>query len=341
MESKISVRAVIHRPPALPILACALVVLSASRGPGEEVEKRWPREFRARAAKVVPMEAPAGTTAAYQTAHFRLYSDDPVGKEDLQQFASVIESVPQLLRRLPLPLWAPPGAKKPVVRLCRNEERFEEAGGPRSSTGYYSGRKQEILIRADIFLNPPRARPSRLQPKPNEDLLVHELTHLGMHGVVAKSPPWFYEGMAEYMAAGHQAGGNYSFHNIDSTIRDHIRNYLPPGKDGSIPFPALGPLMTLNGKQWIDANKRSEGEDAYRPYAAALLLVHYHLHGKTRREKLRRYLEELAAYKDFRKPRPRLATGPPDEIQERLHRYWFPKGLNLRFVKPEGLDGMR
>ena len=322
----------------VPAIPCVVLILIIPRGFGQHEENPWPREFRNRPAKIALLDSPEGVATAYQTTHFRLLSDDPLSKALLQRFATVIESVPCLLRQLPLPLWAPPGTGKPVIRLCRNEHRFQELGGPPGSAGYYNARKQEILIRADIFLDPPRAKPSRLLPRPDEDLLVHELTHLGMHGIIGKSSPWFYEGLAEYMAAGHRSGGNYSFADLDATIRDHIRKHLPPAEDGTITLPIVALVTGRTGQEWTASNTRSKGQEVYRPYATALLLVHYHLYGKTRRAEVHRYLEKIAAYRDFRKPLPKLRTIPPTEIQNRLQRYWFPRGLNLKFAESDGTD---
>lgn len=319
----------------LSALLGAIWALTPTTSPAAEEEKPWPKQFRARPAKVLALEPPEGVRAAYQTAHFRLLSDDPIGPESLKRFATIIESIPLILQGFPLPLWAPPGknGEKPIVRLCGNEISYQLHGGPGRSPGFYSGRKQEIIIRADVFLNPPQVRPSRLRPKPNEELLVHELTHLGMHWILAKSQPWFYEGTAEYVAAAHRGGGNYSFGDMDRSIRDHVRRYLIPGKDGTIPLPALSEVMGKTSKQWSATNQFAENNDPIRQYAAALLLVHYQFHGKTRRAKVRSYLDRLAAHRDWRVPLPRLTTEPPAEIEARLQRYWFPKGLNLKFAK--------
>ena len=193
--------------------------------------------------------------------------------------------------------------------------------------------ENEVVIRADVFLTPPLAKPSRLIPKPNEDLLVHELVHLGMRNILVRSNPWFYEGVAEYIAAAHDTGGRYKFRDIDRSIRDHIRNYLPPGPDGTITLPAPGRLLPSTGAQWMQAVRSAEDRDAFRPYAAALLLVHYQLSSQDRRASTATYLEELAAYQDFRQPLPVLQTDDPAAIATRLRDYWKPRGLNLRFTE--------
>ena len=309
----------------------SLLALAALPAGAEPV---WPKTFQGRPARIIPLDPDNPETNQWQTARFRFLSDQPVNAAALRKFATVIESVPQLLQALPVELWSPADdQEKPAIILCRDEWAFLDAGGSAGAMGYYNGRKNEIIIRADVFLTPPLARPSRLIPKPNEDLLVHELVHLGMHGILARSQPWFYEGVAEYIAAAHDTGGRYRFHDIERSIRDHIRNYLPPAKDGTISLPAPSALMPTTGKEWMLSVKNAEGRDAFRPYATALLLAHYHLAGGERRAKLATYLSELDAYRDFRQPLPRLQTDDPATIARRLQAFWKPRGLNLRFEK--------
>lgn len=315
-------------------MALRIFLLIALALPAASDERPWPASFQGRPAKIIPLDPNQADANAWQTARFRFLSDQPVNTAALAKFATTIESVPQLLQNLPLDLWTPADTeKKPAIILCKDEWAYLEAGGGQGSMGYYNGRRNEIIIRADVFLNPPLAKPSRLIPKPNEDLLVHELVHLGMHDILRRSRPWFYEGMAEYMAAAHVSGGHYKFHDIERTIRDHIRNYLPPGEDGTILLPAPATLMTTTPKQWSEAVRNARDRDAFRPYAAALLLAHYQLSGRDRRAKVTTYLAELAAYQDFRQPRPTLQTDAPATIAQRLQTFWKPRGLNIRFMK--------
>ncbi len=120
---------------------------------------------------------------------------------------------------------------------------------------------------------------------------------------------------------------------IERTIRDHIRNYLPPAKDGTITLSAPGTIMQTSPRQWMESVRKAEGRDAFRPYAASLLLVHYQLTSKERRANVATYLAELDAYKDFRQPLPTLNTEDPTTIAKRLQAFWEPRGLNLKFVE--------
>lgn len=311
------------------LVISTLIILLAGQAVQGESAGEWPRTFKAQPAKIADLPAPQGVTAAHQTAHFKLYSDTAIADESLRRFATVLESVPQVLERLPLPLWHPPEGEKPLIRLCRNEEAFRSHGGSTGAAGHYDGRKRRILIRADLFLHPPRA--SRIRASPDEDLLVHELTHAGMHGLLGAARPWLMEGLAEYLAAAHHGGGLFDFDDPHQNIRDHIRKYLHPDRGGRTLLPALGPLHATDGQGWIDANSFSDQRSRYRPYAASLLLVHYHLASGERRAALAEHCKELAAWRDRREPRPTLASGDPAEIEKRLTAYWSPRGLRLVF----------
>ena len=312
------------------LLPMVLAVLPAALA----ADPALPREFRPTPARIAPIPAPEGTAAAWQTAHFRLFADEDLDRETLQGFATTIESVPQLLESFPLPLWSPPSTVRPLVRLCRDQDRFEDFGGPEGSSGFYDGRKAQILIRADLFLSPPRQGQTRLTAPPDEDLLVHELCHLGMHRILAWGRPWLYEGLAEYFAAAHQGKGSYRFTNSPQLVRDHFRRYLARDQNGQIVLPPLAQVLSKTGKQWVTENKENAPEDRYRPYAAALLLVHYHLEGgQERREHLRDHLEALQSYRDPRLPRPVLKTPDPKVIEGQLQKYWSSRGLPLLFTE--------
>jgi hypothetical protein len=314
-------------------LTLAALFLLTSSAFAEDL-KPWPQKFQARPAKVIAVEALKGVAHAYETANFRLHSDNPIKEPQLTKFATVIESVPQLIRTLPLDLWAPPAEAKPRVVLCRDAQTYHRQGAPVGTTGYYSGRRQCVFIRADVFLNPPPSQPTRLQPKPNEDLLVHELTHLVMHGLLWRTSPWLYEGLAEYMSAAHIGGGAYNFSRIDSAIRDHIRLRHPPNANHQITCASLDYFLPMTGKQWIDANSLAENRAAHSAYAVSLLLTHYHLQSSERRKDIQSYLILARAHRDSRRPFPRMQIGSATEIEKRLAKFWHPKGLPIRFKKP-------
>lgn len=293
----------------------------------------FPAKYVPREAKVVVQEPPAGVTQAWRTQHYLFLSDKEIGAERMQRFATTMEAVPRLLESLPFPFTKPPGEDPLEVRLCADAEGFEHLGGPVGAAGYYDGRKPHILLRADFFLTPPQARPSLLAPRPNEDILVHELCHAHMDRIVALGRPWVFEGLAEYFSAAHEGGGRFDFKNSISRIRAHVRKNQPLAADGTIPLPRLSHLTSLTSRSWLDERQLSAPQDAYRPYVASLLLVHYHLEGgPERRELLQTYLTALQEYRSRRQPRPDITIPQPAEVEERLQKFWSERGLQLRFT---------
>lgn len=266
------------------------------------------------------------------TRHFRIETETTINRPDLERFAKVLESVPQVVEGFPLPLWAPPRKERTEVVICRDAQSYSRAGGQAGTAGFYNGYKQHALIRADYFLRPPSVQPTRLRPRPNQDILVHEMVHMTMQGFLMRTPPWFYEGVAEYFAVCHQGNGWYLFRDLQTQIRDHFRKSYSTDEGGRFVMPPVSDILDLDPQEWMKwvANL---GPDSYRPYGMALLLTHYYFHGgEVRKEKLAAHLSEI---KHVRR-RDRLPEFPiqdPEEIQKRLANFWGPKGVNLVFRK--------
>jgi hypothetical protein len=292
----------------------------------------FPDEFEAKPARVIREEAPAGVAFAWRTEHYLFHSDAAIAPEAMKRFATTMEAVPQLLESLPLPLMSQGREDPLVIQLCRDAERFESLGGPVGAAGYYDGRRGQVLLRADYFLTPPPMQPTRLQPRPNESLLVHELCHAHMDRIVAVGRPWIYEGLAEYFAAAHVGGGRFRFHDSVSRIRNRVDHRLPPSAAGTTVLPRLAGLTGLSGKQWIEVNQLADPRDTQRPYVGSLLLVHYYLEGGAERRKaFTDHLTALQEFRDWRRPRPEMALNDAPQVEERLQRFWSSRGLQLRF----------
>jgi len=232
-----------------------------------------------------------------------------------------------------MPLLGMPKGGRAKVFIYPDEDSFVADGGAQGAAGYYSGRKKAIMLRADTFLNPPPPAGSKLPPKADYNLLVHEFTHLCMHRDLAYLPTWFNEGVAEYIAAMHENKGIYQFSNVTSSIRRRIKGALPNDKE-FIVLPGIAETMELSSKDWRERIERGQAEDHYRSYATSLLIVHTLFHGgENRREATRTFLQQ-------RQKRPPVKTAeqqliPIDErkkLQQRIIDYWRPRGLRLKFT---------
>jgi len=269
---------------------------------------------------------PDGKSVRYQTKHFIISSPVVIDSELLKNFTQTIESVPVVLRAIPLPIFSPPRGERASVHLCRNEEEFIISGGPPGAAGFYSGRKRRIILRSEYFLS------EAGKIRPDYDLLIHEFTHLCMHQHLWKHRPWFYEGVAEYLASAHTHKGSYRFSQIETSIKDHIRRRAPASENRVI-LPKLDHLVELTPRQWHEMVSTQEPKQVANTYFAALLLVHYHFHGgKERRETVASYLEQIANIEHKRQELPQLVEAEQAKhLHTKLRKYWAPRGLQLQF----------
>jgi len=287
----------------------------------------WPLSFQPKARHGATKPLPdKGTLKRYQSRHFIVESPVALQKTQLGLFVQTIESVPEVMKQLPLSLFTPPRNGRATVRLVNEESSFIQAGGSKGAAGFYNGRSRQVILRGEYFLSEAgRARP-------NYDLLIHELTHLCMHENLWKYQPWFHEGIAEYLAAAHSHEGNFRFNQIATKIKDHVRGRVNR-PTGSVTVRSLVELVELSSKDWsLEVSKKSP-EEALRLYNSALLLVHYQLHGgPRRRQETEDYLKAIGTVNYTKDFRPRLVTfKSAQSIESRLKRYWSPKGLQLIF----------
>lgn len=323
------------------ILNILLLCLLAQPSLGQQLEQtqvqtrtlKWPRTFSAGAeeSKFQILETKNGVFH-YRTKHYRIESDSSLNPTLLKKFTRAIESVAIVLRQLPLSLSWPPTDKLPLVKICSTTERFQAEGGPQNSSGYYDGRLKRVLILKDQFFR--THQPSRLGVRPNFDILVHELTHLQMHGFLPRTEPWFYEGVAEYLATAHGLAGNFDFTTIESAIRKKIQSYQDPeGIESHLTN--IAELIAHTPHTWNDEIIRSTGYELLEPYSASLLLVHYYFHGgETRQQEVRSYLEKARETTSARPIFPQLHDAKnAAKTQARLTNYWKPRGLKLKFTE--------
>ncbi|MDA7881397.1 hypothetical protein N9A94_03755 [Akkermansiaceae bacterium] len=291
--------------------------------------KDWPTKFSPSATlgKYQALE-PEGELHRYATTNYLIESPIPLDRTKLANFTKTIESVAVVLKSIPLPLYAPPLNHRPRILICPDEASFIREGGPKGSAGYYSGRHARVLIRWDQLY------PANATARPMDDLLVHELTHLCMTNILWRCPPWFHEGVAEYLAAAHIGGGRFDFTEIENAIESRIEKHNPPKSPIAN---ALDPsvLLTLTERGWHARTKDAVDWEPFEPYTTSLLLIHYAFHGGAeRRAEVTAYLKALDEMITRRSPRPVLfEPEQSNEIKKKLTAFWATRGLRLQFTK--------
>ncbi|MFK7910706.1 MAG: hypothetical protein AB8F34_08885 [Akkermansiaceae bacterium] len=299
-------------------------------------QPHWPSSFKPNSkAKIVLISEGGGDkNYIYHTRNFELHSRAPLSRRHLQKFATVAESVPQVLAKFPLPLLGMPEGERAKVLIYPDEDTFIKAGGTPGSGGYYSGRKSAILLRADTFLQPPPPTGSKLPPRADYDLLVHEFVHLCMHKRLAYLPVWFTEGVAEYIAAAHQDNGFYRFDQMETAIRKRARHNLPNDKD-FIRLPGIAKTMALTHQTWSEELEHGETGDGYRMYGTSTLIVHTLFNGGEKRRQLTREFLQNAKPRSPIKMEQRVEKLIPlaerEKLQQRIATYWRPRGLRIKF----------
>lgn len=265
----------------------------------------------------------------WHTRYFRIDSDLALRPNDLLRLAQVADTTATAVKAHPLPLFAPPEGRRARIAIHARAAAYKAEGGVHGTAGMYVARQGLVLIQGDYLVRPPDAARSRLAPKNDEDLVVHELVHLCMHRTNAGLPQWLIEGLAEYFASAHTGAGRFSFGNMDQVIREHLRTRLSPDDPG-IPLVPVADLVRLDGGGWLRYLNSLPADERYRAYATALLLAHQQLHGgKERTEGLRK---ALAGPRSNRRPLVPIAPEAAAATQATLIRYWKPKGLTLEFA---------
>jgi len=264
----------------------------------------------------------------WHTENFRIDLNLDLSADDLRRIAQVVETTAWLVKHHPLPLYSPPPGRNRIA-IYASDEEYAAAGAAAGTAGYYNARMRCVFIRGSALIPVGNGR-GRLLPRHDEGLVVHELVHLSMHGNFMRMPIWFIEGIAEFFRSAHLGGGRFSFANRDASIRDYLRTQLSP-MDPNVHMSPIQKIVDLNLFTWQEYQHILPAEDRCRPYASALLLTHYYLHGGTERYGWLR----SALTRPRSKELPAIDTTGTEET---LVRYWKPKGVTPVFSPTPSLN---
>ncbi|GAA5494471.1 hypothetical protein Rhal01_00632 [Rubritalea halochordaticola] len=306
-----------------------LLIVSGSLHGDEELD--WPSQLINKSSPPVSTPDSDSPPYHYTTKTFQFISNEKIAIDKIRSFAVTAESVPAALSRIPLPLYSPPedekGGKVPIY-IFSDTESFIRAGGKRSSSGYYSGRKKSVYLRSDHFTKVPIGR------LPNYRLLVHELTHMSTHGVLGYLPSWLSEGTAEYMSAAFIPKGSYRFDDMVRRIPAHAKKFIDT--KAVVELPKFENLIAMSNRQWgEELQKLNEDESFYPHYLAALIITHYVYHLDPQgRENCKTYISMLKDRKSIQEANTVLFPHEiRKELPQKLEKYWQQRGLKIRFQK--------
>ena len=289
------------------------------------------------------------------TRSYLILFDEPLGKHRLDEMTRMVESVRKALELFPLNLL--PDRRKSgkngeysrhVVRIVTSQRKYLAMGGPKGSIGFYDGKSGEVTVSLELLIEP-KSQHSRLEPRQRYRLLVHELVHQAMGERLSALPPWFSEGMAEYMAATQFAPGRYRFKNASRQIIDHLQTSWLGERNNVITIPHIETLSRINHSAW-NADNRINAKNAYAKYAGALLLTHYQMELASRKlGGLRKFLATEIEYRPVKGRPGRYRQVLPSQdilwrernqakVQEQMVTYWKNKGLKLKFAAMDALQ---
>ena len=271
-------------------------------------------------------KAVEGEVRTWDTRYFRIISEIELSEADLGRLSVVADSTARAVDAHSISWFDPPRGRRPALRIFRDAESYEKAGGTPGSAGSYLWQEAAVALDAH-HLFPPSKPQSRLRSMPDEETVVHEIVHLCMHGSQGKLAQWFSEGLCEYYAAAHSGGGLFDFRDMDRQIRRHLQRRF--GQDADlIPALPLEQIIGLDGRAWLRLMFRIPAETRYHGYVSALLLTHYHLHGFERRKEVMRCFSEppLSNPESF----DALEVGVSD-LEQSLARYWRSRGARISF----------
>jgi hypothetical protein len=223
----------------------------------------------------------AGEALTWDTRNFRIVSEVGIPDRELLKLAVVADATARAVEHHPIAWFDPPRGERPRLFIQRDAASCEAAGAAPGTAGMYLWRRKAVIVDgARLF--PVAAAGNRLKPLPDEEILIHEIVHLCMHGSHDRLPQWFAEGVCEYFAAAHQGGGVFRFDSMDRDIRQHLRRRFGKASE-AIPAMPVASIADHDADGWLAFMRRQAVEERYSGYVTALLLVHYHLHAGERR----------------------------------------------------------
>ena len=283
-------------------------------------------------AKVVPLKVllePQADHAAgklWYTQHFAVATFGEASLDDVKKIAVIAETTLWVVQQHPIGLALLPDVPRANIEIYADTKSYETAGGYVGTAGFYEGRKQRVMINGSHYFGAALRAGRGLPPATDEDILVHELVHLCMHGHIGRLPAWFTEGVAEYFACMHTSGGNFSFAQVDQVLCDHLRVRYAADAPKILLRP-VEEIAALSSSNCLEYVVRLPEQERYHAYATGLLMTHFYINGgKERRDLLMQQLR-LSAEKRFL----RIVDIPIDAaaISKALPPYWREKGLQL------------
>ncbi|MFK7852277.1 MAG: hypothetical protein AB8D78_14970 [Akkermansiaceae bacterium] len=246
----------------------------------------WPSDYSgSNSPKVEYVEFDAKRKAhLYHTAHFDFYVDVKISNSTVSKCVAVFDTIVEAIDALPMAMDTVPKGKRPRYQaiLVSSRETYMKMGGIPNSGGFFSPSKNLTVIPFQSLGIVQKGNKWVFDGKRRSfETLLHELTHHATSHWYGM-PPWFQEGLAEYMSVMPYQSGRFLFTNPQSAVVSAIRKY----KDyvvGDFVLPK-GEFQMVNTEQLFATDRRRwngmmvNRAASARNYTSSMVLACYFMH---------------------------------------------------------------
>lgn len=251
---------------------------SAAAGNSKGETLVWPRSTgldEAPNATVVKEDAETAQFI-YRTNNFEFRCDARLGKDVVREFGRIFEGTLKANKELPLGLDPRPedGREYFVAQLYSSHDDYLADGGVKGSAGIYSGSDNSVKVPLPSLGVRLAGKHYAIEPRTDNDTLIHEITHQMMNHWLGKLPEWYIEGAAMYVASSRYNMGRLTMPRLGQTVKR--LEWLRPGGET---LWHMDYLMHITPAQWHEGFGDDPDGNAGRNYSSAIALTYYFYHG--------------------------------------------------------------
>ena len=242
-------------------------------------EGAWPTstEIKDAPKATVVKEDAATKEFIYRTQHFEFRCDSRLGADVVREFGRLFEGTLEVNKALPLGLDPTPekGQEFFVAKLYTSKEDYLADGGVKGSAGIYSSGAKAIKVPIASLGVKLAGKHYTMEPRTDNDTLIHEITHQMMNHWLGKIPEWYVEGSAMYIGSSKvHSSGRFTLPKLGQTVKEleHLRQ-------GKHTIWHLNYLMPITPAQWHAAFGNNPDGTVHRNYSSAIALTYFFYHG--------------------------------------------------------------
>jgi hypothetical protein len=239
----------------------------------------WPTttDLKEPAKATVVKEDAAAKEFIYRTQHFEFHCDARLGADVVRDFGRMFEGTLEVNKVLPLGLDPTPekGQEFFVAKLYTSKADYLADGGIQGSAGIYSSGAKAIKVPLESLGVKLAGKHYTVEPRADNDTLIHEITHQMMNHWLGKIPEWYVEGSAMYVGSSKfHPSGRFTLPKLGVTVKE-----LEHMRAGKHTIWHLNYLMQITPEQWHAAFGSNPDGTVHRNYTSAIALTYYFYHG--------------------------------------------------------------